>query len=185
MNIEDYKRQRDAMKFPSQENLSPFKELLEQLFDMVVRLDREACLGGSYGHRVGENGGYRNGYKTDGLPNASGSLNLLSSKTSSSIDTPLYPNTMDSSQRSSEALLNAAAECYIEGVSSREISNIFKLYGIESISSTQVSNTNKKLDEGLNLGEFPYMFLDAGHEKLPVTGIVRDVAVLSAFGIDR
>ncbi len=68
MSIKDYKRQRSAMEVPSQGNFSLFKELLEQLFDMVVRLGREASLGGSYGHRVGEIGGYRNGYKPEGLP---------------------------------------------------------------------------------------------------------------------
>ena len=57
MNIEDYKRQRDAMEMLSQGSLSPFGELLEQLFVMLVRLGRETCLGGSDGHRVDENGG--------------------------------------------------------------------------------------------------------------------------------
>ena len=76
MSIEDYKRQRNAMEVPSQGNLSPSRALL----DTVVRLVREASLGGSYSHRVGEIGGYRNGYKPGGgLPNASGSLNLRAS----------------------------------------------------------------------------------------------------------
>ncbi len=111
MNIEDYKRQRDAMEELSQGNLSPFKELLEQFFVMVVRLDRETCLGGSYGHGVGENGGgYRSGYKPDGLPNALGSLNLLVSKISGSIDKSPYPDTMNRGQNSSVALLIAPLE---------------------------------------------------------------------------
>ena len=191
MRIEDYKRQRDAMEVPSHGNLSPFREVLEQLLDTVVRLDREASLGGGYSHQVGEIGGHRNGYKPEGLPNTSGSLNLLASRISGSADTPLYPETMNRGQRSSEALLNVAAECYLEGVYSREISKRFKPFGIETMSSTQVSNTNKKLDEGFepwrnrDLGDFPYLILDARYEKLRVTGIVRDVAVLSAVGIDR
>ncbi len=191
MSIEDYKRQRDAMEVPSHGNLSPVRELLQQLLDTVVRLDREASLGGGYGHRVGEFGGHRNGYKPEGLPNTSGSLNSLASKVSGSVDTPLYPETMNRGQRSSEALVNVAAECYLEGVYSREISRRFKPFGIETMSSAQVSNTNKKLDEGFepwrnrDLGDFPYLILDARYEKLRVTGIVRDVAVLSAVGIDR
>ena len=65
------------------------------------------------------------------------------------------------------------------------------MFGVETITSTQVSNTSKKLDEGFepwrnrNLGEFPYLVLDAGYEKLRLAGIVRDVAVLTAVGIDR
>lgn len=44
--MEGYKRQRDAIEVPSLGNLSPFKELLEQFLDKVVRLDREASHGG-------------------------------------------------------------------------------------------------------------------------------------------
>ena len=43
---------------------------------MVVRLDREAWLGASCDHRAGENGVQGNGYKRDGVPNASGSRKL-------------------------------------------------------------------------------------------------------------
>ncbi len=134
---------------------------------MVVRLNREASLEGSYVHRASKIGGYRNGYKSEGLPNASGSLNFLVSKMSGSVDTPLYLDTMNRGHRSSEALLNVAAECYIKGVNSCEISKIFKPFDIESMSSTPVSNINQKLDEGFetsrnrNLVEFPYLILDA------------------------
>ena len=47
------------------------------------------------------------------------------------------------------------------------------------------------MDEGLrpwrnrDLGEFPYLILNVGYEKLRLTGIVRDIAVLTAVGIDR
>ncbi len=54
--------------------------------------------------------GYRNGYKPDVLPNALGSLNLLASKISGSIDTPPYPDTMNRGQNSSVALLIAPLE---------------------------------------------------------------------------
>ena len=191
MSIEEYNRQRDAKEMQSQGKLSPIRELLEQLFDMVVRLDHEGRFGASYAPRVGEVGGYRNGYIPDGVSSASGSLHSLASKISDTVDIPLYRNAVNRGQRSSEALLNVAAECYIEGVYTRDISKIFKPFGIESMSSTEVSNTSKKLDEGFepwrnrDLGDFPYLILNAGYEKLRVTGIVRDVAVLTAVGIDR
>ena len=58
------------------------------------------------------------------------------------------------------------------------------------MSSTRVSITNNNLDEGFearrksNLGEFPYLILSAGYEELRLTGIVRDVALLTAVSID-
>ena len=146
--------------------------MFEQLIDTLVRLDREAYVGVGYGHRVSDVSGYRNGFNPTSVTHASGSLNSMASQVSSSTDTPLYPNIINRGQRSSEALLNVATECYIEGVSTREVRKIFNLFGIETISSTQVSNTSKKLDDSFeswrnrDLGEFPYLMLDAGYEKL-------------------
>ena len=59
------------------------------------------------------------------------------------------------------------------------------------MSSARLLNTSKKWDEGFesgrnrDIGEFPYLILNAGYEKLRVRGIVRDVAIPTAVGIDR
>ena len=45
MSIEDYKRHLDAQALQSDGKLSPSRELLEQLIDMVFRLDREVYHG--------------------------------------------------------------------------------------------------------------------------------------------
>ena len=147
MSIEDYKRPLDAQALQFHGKLFPSRELLEQLIDIVFRLDREVYLGVGADHRAGGVSGYRHGYNPDGTTNASGSLNLLPSQRSSSVNTPLYASTINRGQRSSEALLNVAAESNIEGVSPSEVSKIFSLFGVETITSTQVSNTSKKLDE--------------------------------------
>ena len=68
---------------------------------------------------------------------------------------------------------------------------MFDQSGIESISSTLVSDSNKKLGQGFEhwknrvLEEFPYLILNAICEKLRLTGIVRDVAGLTAFGVGQ
>ena len=49
--------------------------------------------------------------------------------------------------------MNVAAVCYIEGVSAREFSKIFSLFGVETITSTPVSNTSNSCMKGLNHGE--------------------------------
>jgi transposase-like protein len=62
-------------------------------------------------------------------------------------------------------------------------------FGIESLSSSQVSRAAKLLDDELAawrnrpLGEIKYLILDARYEKMRHGGIVRDAAVLSAIGI--
>ena len=146
MSIEDYKCHLDAQALQSHGKLSPSRELLEQLIDMVFRLEREVYLGVGADHRAGDISGYRHGYNPDGATNASCSFNLLPSQISGSVKLPLSASTINIGQRSSEALLNVAAECYIEGVSAREVSKIFGLFGVEAITSTQVSNISKKLD---------------------------------------
>lgn len=83
----------------------------------------------------------------------------------------------------------AVAEMYIKGVSTREVEAVMREFGIESLSSSQVSRAAKMLDDELEawrtrpLGEIRYLILDARYEKMRHGGVVRDAAVLSAIGI--
>jgi transposase-like protein len=68
-------------------------------------------------------------------------------------------------------------------------STVMREFGLESLSSTQVSRATRLLDEELAawrnrpLGEIRYLLLDARYEKVRDGGVVRDAAVLSAIGI--
>ena len=161
------------------------------MVEVIIRLEREAVLGVNYDHRAGQNGSYTNSFKSDGRSKASETLNRLVSDVPNPVDTPIYTSTIKRGQRSSEALPKVAAECYLEGVSTRDIGKIFDLFGIESMSSTQESDSSIKLDERFepwrnrDLGEFPNLILNVRYEKLRLTGILRDVAVLTAVGIDQ
>jgi transposase-like protein len=83
----------------------------------------------------------------------------------------------------------AVAEMYVKGVSTRDAEMVMREFGIESLSSSQVSRAAKLLDEELEawrsrpLGQIRYLILDARYEKMRHGGIVRDAAVLSAIGI--
>jgi transposase-like protein len=95
----------------------------------------------------------------------------------------------------------AVAEMYIKGVSTREgeplcaigsstmANAVMREFGIESLSSAQVSRAAKLPDDALEarrnrpLGEIRYLILDARYEKMRHGGVVRDAAVLSAVGI--
>ena len=67
MNLEDYKRLNETMEIPSQGTGSSFRELLEKMFKVIIRLEREAVLGMNYNHRVGQNVFYTNNFKLDEL----------------------------------------------------------------------------------------------------------------------
>ena len=99
MPQEDYKRQLNAKEFQSYAKHSPFREPLEHLFNTLIRLGHEEYLDLFYVHRVRDISGYRNGYKTEGIANASSPLNLQASQISFSIDTSLYSSTLTSGQR--------------------------------------------------------------------------------------
>ena len=65
----------------------------------------------------------------------------------------------------------AVAEMYIKGVSTREVEAVMREFGIESLSSSQVSRAAKLLDDELEawrsrpLGEIRYLILDARSER--------------------
>ncbi len=80
---------------------------------------------------------------------------------------------------------------YVQGVSTRRVKQITEeLCGLE-ISSTQVSRLASLLDEELkafrqrSLGRIKYLYVDARYEKVRHAGHVRDLAVLSAIGVDE
>ena len=149
MNLEDCEWLYEAVEIPSQRTGSPFKELLEKMFEVMIRLERKAVLGINDNHLVSPSGSYTNSFNSDVLSKTSGTLNRLASDVPSPVDTPLYPSKIKRGQRNSEALLNVAAECYIEGVSAGEGSRIFKLFEVGPITSTQVSDTSKKAGRSL------------------------------------
>ncbi len=84
----------------------------------------------------------------------------------------------------------AIAEMYVEGVSTRRVTDVLeKMCGL-SVSSTQVSRVAQILDEELEkwrnrpLGEYLYLVLDAHYEKVRTAGSVVSCALLTAIGID-
>jgi len=79
---------------------------------------------------------------------------------------------------------------YVKGVATRKVAHLVeKTIGCE-ISSSQVSKLSKLLDEELekwrnrDLGEYPFLILDATYEDIRLDNSVQSTAVLVAFGID-
>ena len=88
------------------------------------------------------------------------------------------------------ALKLAIAEMSVQGVSTRRVEEITrKLCGLD-VTSTEVSRAAADLDELLeswrtrDLGEIPYLLLDARYEKVRHGGRVVSCAVLVAVGVD-
>lgn len=160
-----------------------------RMFELAMRLERERYLGAGHYERSNERRGYANGYKPKRLDTPAGTLMVQVPKTAGHDGEPFYPQSLERGQRSVRAVMLAVAEMYIKGVSTREVEAVLRQFGIEGLSSMQVSRAAKQLDAELEqwrnrpLSEVRYLILDARYERMRHDGIVRDVAVLSAIGI--
>ncbi len=98
---------------------------------------------------------------------------------------------MDKGLRSERALKLALAQMYMQGVSTRKVAAITEQRCGFDVSSTQVSEAAKLLDEDIQawrerpLGRYRYVYLDALYEKVRCDGPVVDNAVLIAIGINE
>jgi transposase-like protein len=158
------------------------------LFNLAMRIERERFLGAGHYERSPERRGYANGTRPKKIDTLAGTVTLEVPKTAGH-DAPFYPGALERGRRSCRAVMLAVAEMYIKGVSTRDVEAVMQEFGLESLSSTQVSRAAKLLDEELEawrnrpLGEIRYLILDARYEKVREGGVVRDAAVLSAIGI--
>lgn len=159
------------------------------LLNLAMRLEREQHLGARPYERTPERGGYANGYKSKKIDTAAGTLTLQVPKSRGG-DEPFYPQSLERGRRSTRAVMLAIAQMYIQGVSTRDVEKVMAEFGLESLSSTQVSRAAALLDEELEawrnrpLGQIRYLFVDARYEKMRVGGVVRDAALFSAIGVD-
>jgi putative transposase len=158
-------------------------------FEFAMQIERERFLRAGLYERTGERQGYANGYKPKRLDTPAGTLTVQVPKTAGHDGEPFYPQSLERGRRSVRAVMLAVAEMYIKGVSTREAEAVMREFGIESLSSSQVSRAATLLDDELEawrnrpLGQIKYLVLDARYEKMRHNGIVRDAAVLSAIGI--
>ncbi len=163
-------------------------KLFAGLFNLAMQIERERFLRAGYYERTPERRGYANGAKAKKIDTPAGTVTLQVPKTADH-DEPFYPQALERGRRSCRAVMLAVAEMYIKGVSTRDVEAVMREFGLESLSSTQVSRAAKLLDEELAawrnrpLGEIRYLILDARYEKVREAGVVRDAAVLSAIGI--
>lgn len=175
----------EELQFKNMEGLCP---TLEKLLNELMLIQREQAIQAAPYERSEHRQGYANGFKEKVLQTRLGKLELQVPQTR---DMPFYPSCLEKGQRSERALALAVAEMYVNGVSTRRVKRITQqLCGLE-ISSAQVSRLSKILDEELtkfrnrDLGIIRYVYLDARYEKVRENGTVKDLAVLSAIGVNE
>jgi len=118
-------------------------------FELAMQIERERFLRAGCYERTPERRGYANGTKPKRVDTPAGTVTVQVPKTAGHGDTPFYPHSLERGRRSVRAVMLAVAEMYIKGVSTRDVEAVMAEFGIESLSSSQVSRAAKLLDEEL------------------------------------
>jgi putative transposase len=164
---------------------------IELLLNESMKIERSEFLGAGPYERTAERRGHANGFKPKRVNSRLGRLELSIPQVRGLDpgDESFYPEALTRGERSERALKLAVAEMYVQGVSTRKVTEITReLCGLD-VSSSQVSRISKLLDDELEawrtrpLGEIPYLILDARYEKVRHGGHVIDCAVLIAAGV--
>ena len=181
-----------ALAALAEEGFEGMAHAIGLLMNETMKLERSAFLRAEPHERTSERRGHANGFKNKSVKTRVGSIDLQIPQVRGVEDgATFYPQSLERGQRSERALRLAIAEMYVQGVSTRRVSDITEeLCGLE-ISSTDVSRAAKLLDEELEqwrtrpLGRFVQLILDARYEKVRHGGSVRDCALLVAIAVDE
>lgn len=162
-------------------------EAISILMNEAMKVERSSVLNAQPWQRTDSRTGYANGFKDKTVMTKLGKLLLNVPQVRGDVE--FYPSALEKGIRSEKALKLAMAEMYIQGVSTRKVTKVLKkLCGLE-ISSSQVSNASKLLDEELEkwrnrpIGRVQYLQIDARYEKVRQDGMVLSCAVLVATGV--
>ena len=123
-------------------------EMFTTLFNVAMRLEREQYLDAAHYERTQDRRGFANGAKHKKIDTPVGTLSLEVPKTRGT-DEPFYTHSLERGRRSSRALQLAVAQMYVSGVSTRDVEKVMTTFGLESLSSSQVSRAAKLLDDEL------------------------------------
>jgi putative transposase len=163
--------------------------VFDRAFGLAMQIERERCLGAGLYGRTPDRRGHANGHKSKRIETPAGTVSGPVPKTAGHDREPFYPRSRKRGRRSVRAVMQAVAEMYIKGVSTRQAEAVMRAFGIESLSASQVGRAARLLDAEPDAwrtrppGEVKYLILDARYEEMRHGGVVRDVAVLSAIGI--
>jgi len=119
---------------------------IEILINEAMKIERAEALKADPYERSDERSGYANGYKPKTLHTRMGPITFAVPKTR---DCEFYPQSLEKGARSEQALKLAVAEMYVQGVSTRKVTQVMEELCGFNVSSSQVSKACTLLDEEL------------------------------------
>jgi transposase-like protein len=167
----------------------PMKEMLEWMANQLMEIEVSTLKTEvDKGKHSGERKTYRNGYRVRRWDTRVGTIYLTVPKVRTGGYQPFF---LVNRQRSESALMSVIQDCWINGISTRKMMRVFKSFGIEDISASQVSQVSKELDSEVNqfrqapLSEsYPVVWIDALYEKIRDNQKVTSKAIMIAMAIN-
>lgn len=182
------KAKREEWKEAFLEDRDFLKEVVQEVLQEILEVEMEETLQAGKGERTPQRLGYRAGYYRRVLVTRVGKLELrVPQDREGRFSTRLF----ERYQRSERALVQALAEMYVQGVSTRKVKAITEELCGHEFSASAISQINRQMDDELEKfadreleEEYPYLILDARYEKVRESGVIRSQAVLKAVGIN-
>jgi len=159
---------------------------LEAALAAVMEAEVTESAGAGYGERSEARLTRRNGYRQRTFQTGLGTSVLEIPRLRQG---SYLPSFLRAHQRSDDALVMAVAQCYHQGVSTRNVEAVAQALGIENLSKSTVSRMAERLDPQVKafrerkLDECPYVFLDARYEHVRENHRVQKMAVMIAVGV--
>ena len=152
------------------DNEEGMRKLLTWFLNLVMQIEALHQVGADPYERTESRKTQRNGYKDRSRKTRYGEISL---KKPQFREFPFETELFGKYARVEKALVNAIAESYLQGVSTKKIQTIVSHLGIEQISPSSVSRISKELDEHVHEflnrpieSRFPYLFVDASYFKV-------------------
>jgi transposase-like protein len=168
------------------------RELLSTMIHALMNAEVDLLCRARHGERSAERVNHRNGYRKRPFDTRVGTLELAIPRLRRGSYLPKW--LLEPRRRAERALVAVVPECYVMGVSTREVESIAqKSLGIQGLSKSQVSEMTKSLDavveafrsRPLDEGPYPYVWMDALVVKSREMGRVVNVAVIVATAVNR
>jgi putative transposase len=166
------------------------REMVRSFAEQLMDAEAQGLCGAGYGESSPERVNFRNGYRPRELDTRAGTIELAIPKLRRGSYFPEW--LLEPRRRAEQALTQVVCQCYVEGVSTRQVDDIVKTLGIEGISRSQVSRLAKALDatveafrsRPLDAGPYTYVWLDALTQKVREGGRIVNVACVVATGVN-
>jgi putative transposase len=162
------------------------KRALEAVLGALMEEEVTEQAGAGYGERSELRAVRRNGYRDRTLHTGLGTSLLQIPKLRQGTYLPSF---LKAHQRSDDALVMAVAECYHQGVSTRNVEAIAQALGVASLKKSTVSRMAEALEPQVQafrtrkLPACPYVYVDARYEFVREDHRVQKMALMIAIGV--